>query len=78
MRVVLKGNIVEIRAKACEEGRFTKTNTMDTMNWLSICLSEAAKYNEEHDHYACAEEMREAADNLYEKLKKYGYYDRTK
>ena len=51
---------------------------MDTMNWLSICLSEAAKYNEEHGHYACAEEMREAADNLYEKLKKYGYYNRVK
>lgn len=78
MRVVLKGNIVEIRAKACEEGRFTKTNTMDTMNWLSICLDEAAKYNEEHGHPACAEAMREAADNLYEKLKKYGYYDRVK
>lgn len=78
MRVVLRGNIVEIRAKACEEGRFTKTNTMDTMNWLSICLSEAAKYNEEHGHYACAEEMQEAADNLYEKLKRYKYYDRVK
>lgn len=75
MRVVLKGNIVEIRAKACEEGRFTKTNTMDTMNWLSICLNEAAKYNEEHGHHVCAEEMREAADNLYKKLEKYGYYN---
>ena len=75
MRVVLRGNIVEIRAKACEEGRFTKTNTMDTMNWLSICLSDAAKYNEERGHHACAEEMREAANNLYEKLSKYHYYD---
>ena len=78
MRVVLRGNIVEIRAKNCEEGRFTKTNTMDTMNWLSICLNEAAKYNEEHGHYVCAKEMRKAADNLYEKLKKYGYYDSIK
>lgn len=75
MRVVLRGNIVEIRAKACEEGRFTKTNTMDTMNWLSICLNEAARYNEEHGHDVCAKEMREAANALYEKLNKYHYYD---
>ena len=74
MRVELRGNIVEIRAKNCEEGRFTKTNTMDTMNWLSIALREAAEYNEERGFYACAEEMREGADALYEKLEKYHYY----
>ena len=75
MRVVLDGNIVEIRAKNCEEGRFTKTDTMNVMNWLSLCLKEAAKYNEEIGCPVCANEMREAADNLYEKLKKYGYYN---
>jgi len=75
MRVVLRGNIVEIRAKNCEEGRFTKTNTMDTMNWLSLCLKEAAKYNDEIGCPVCAKEMREAADNLYEKLRKNGYFD---
>ena len=75
MRVVLNGHIVELRAKACEEGKFTKTDTMNVMNWLSLCLKEAASYNDKIGCHACAEEMRENADSLYKKLEKYGYYN---
>ena len=71
----MNGHIVELRAKAYEEGKFTKTDTMNVMNWLSLCLKEAAMYNSTIGAHVCAEEMRETADNLYKKLEKYGYYN---
>ena len=78
MRVVLDSNIVEIRAKKCEESRFTKTNTMDTMNWMSIMFREAAKSFENRGYPVHAKHATEAADVLYEKLNKYHYYDSVK
>ena len=51
MRVVLNGDIVEIRSKNCTESRFTKQNTMDTMKIvltattkLIICLYHTLKF----------------------------------
>ena len=78
MRVVLNGHIVELRAKACEEGKFTKTDTMNVMNWLSISLREAAVYNSTMGADVCAKYLNADADALFEKLKKNGYYDDAK
>lgn len=78
MRVVLNGHIVELRAKACEEGKFTKTDTMNVMNWLSASLREAAMYNSTIGAYVYAEHLNDDADALFEKLKKNGYYDDVK
>ena len=75
MRVVLDENIVEIRAKKCAEARFTKVNTMDTMNWMSVVFDKAAEKFDEDGRHALAQRAREDAHNLYEKLKKYGYYN---
>lgn len=78
MRVALNGHIVELRAKACEEGRFTKTDTMNVMNWLSSSLMEAAMYNSTIGAHVCAEHLNKDAHALFEKLKKNGYYDSVK
>lgn len=78
MRVVLNGHIVELRAKACEEGRFTKTDTMNVMNWLSSSLREAAMYNSTIGACVCAEHLSKDAHALYEKLDKHHYYDDVK
>lgn len=78
MRVVLGGNIVEIRAKNCEESRFTKTNTMDTMNWLALMFREAAENYERKGYPAHAGQAKDAADALHEKLNRYHYYENVK
>ena len=78
MRVVLDRNIVELRAKACTEARFTKTNTMDTMNWLSIVFSKAAEKFDEDGRHALAQRAKEDADALFQKLNDYHYYDDVK
>jgi len=75
MRVVLDGNIVEIRAKKCVESRFTKQNTMDTMNWMSVVFDKAAEKFEEDGRFALAQRAKEDADALYQKLNDYHYYD---
>lgn len=75
MRVVLSGDIVEIRAKNCTEARFTKQNTMDTMNWMSIVFDKAAEKFTDEGKYALAQRAREDADILYQKLNDYHYYD---
>ena len=75
MRVVLDRNIVEIRAKNCMESRFTKQNTMDTMNWLSVVFDKAAEKFDEDGRHAMAQRAREDSDALFQKLKEYHYYD---
>ena len=75
MRVVLDGNIVEIRAKKCAEARFTKVNTMDTMNWMSVVFDKAAEKFDEDGRHALAQRAREDSDALFHKLNEYHYYD---
>ena len=75
MRVVLDRNIVELRAKACTESRFTKQNTMDTMNWMSIVFDKAAEKFEEDGRPVMAQRAREDAEALFQKLEEYHYYD---
>lgn len=78
MRVVLNGDIVEIRSKNCTESRFTKQNTMDTMNWMSIVFGKAAEKFDEDGRHAMAQRAREDADALWDKLNDYRYYDDIK
>lgn len=75
MRVVLNGDIVEIRSKNCTESRFTKQNTMDTMNWMSIVFGKAAEKFDEDGRHAMAQRAKEDADALWDKLNDYHYYD---
>lgn len=75
MRVVLSGDIVELRSKNCTESKFTKQNTMDTMNWLSIIFYEASKSFEADGHCVMAQKAKEDGDALFTKLKDCGYYD---
>ena len=75
MRVVLNGDIVEIRSKNCTESRFTKQNTMDTMNWMSIVFDKAAEKFAEDGKHAMAQKAKEDADALWDKLNDYHYYD---
>lgn len=75
MRVVLNGDIVEIRSKNCTESRFTKQNTMDTMNWMSMVFSKAAEKFAEDGKHALAHRVKEDADALWDKLNDYHYYD---
>lgn len=75
MRVVLSGDIVEIRSKNCAESKFTKQNTMDTMNWLSIVFNKAAEKFEEDGAFGLAQNAKEDAHALFQKLNEYHYYD---
>lgn len=75
MRVVLSGDIVEIRSKNCAESKFTKQNTMDTMNWLSIVFGKAAEKFEEDGAFGLAQNAKEDAHALFQKLNEYHYYD---
>ena len=75
MRVVLDEHIVEIRAKRCAEARFTKVNTMDVMNWMSVVFDKAAEKFDEDGRHALAQRAKEDADALYQKLNDYHYYD---
>ena len=75
MRVVMDRNIVELRAKRNAESRFTKQNTMDTMNWMSIVFDKAAEKFDEDGRPAMAQRAREDAEALCQKLEEYQYYD---
>ena len=75
MRVVLDRNIVELRAKRSAESRFTKQNTMDTMNWLSIVFGKAAEKFEEEGALGLAQNAKEDAHALFQKLNEFHYYD---
>lgn len=77
MRVVLSGDIVEIRSKNCAESKFTKQNTMDTMNWLSVVFDKAADMFEAEGNSLLANRAKEDGDALFEKLNDYHYYDNT-
>lgn len=78
MRVVLNGDIVEVRSKNCTESKFTKQNTMDTMNWLSVVFDKAADMFEAEGNPPLAHRAKEDGDALFEKLRKNGYYDDAK
>ena len=75
MRVVLSGDIVELRSKNCTESKFTKQNTMDTMNWLSVVFDKAAEQFEAEGNPLLAHRAKEDGDAIFEKLKDYGYYN---
>jgi len=77
MRVVLSGDIVELRSKNCTESKFTKQNTMDTMNWLSVVFDKAADMFEAEGNTPLANRAKEDGDALFEKLNDYHYYDNT-
>jgi len=77
MRVVLSGDIVELRSKNCTESKFTKQNTMDTMNWLSVVFDKAADMFEAEGNSLLAHRAKEDGDVLFEKLNDYHYYDNT-
>ena len=77
MRVVLSGDIVEIRSKNCTESKFTKQNTMDTMNWLSVVFDKAADMFEAEGNPLLAHRAKEDGDALFKKLNDYHYYDNT-
>ena len=78
MRVVLSGDIVELRSKNCTESKFTKQNTMDTMNWLSVVFDKAADMFKAEGNPVLAHRAEEDGDAIFEKLSDYGYYDDVK
>lgn len=75
MRVVLNGDIVELRSKNCEGAKFTKQNTLDTICWLAVVLNAAGDKFEEEGNVGFAKSVRESAYALHQKLEKYHYYD---
>ena len=75
MRVVLSGDIVELRSKNCTDSKFTKQNTMDTMNWLSVVFDKAAEQFEAEGNPLLAYRAKEDGNALFEKLMDYHYYD---
>lgn len=76
MRFVLEGFVVEIRAKRSndENARFTKTDTMEFCNKMSIAFEESARWNEANGYDVCAESLRDSSNEIYEKLEKQGFY----
>lgn len=78
MRFVLDGFVVEIRAKKVSNGenaRFTKEQTMEFCNKMSIAFGDAARWNEAKGYNGIAESYRDVSDEIYEKLDKHGFYN---
>lgn len=75
MRFVIDRNVVEMRSKGVQDERFTKKQTMHTMNWLSIVFDKAAEKFEEEGAHGLAQNAREDSTALFQKLCDYHYYD---
>ena len=63
---------VEIKAKRFHQKRNSEQEAMHFLNFLSIVLDEAGKYNKEH--YDGGDYLREDAQKIYELLNEKGLY----
>lgn len=74
MKFVLNQSVCEIRAKGLKDNWYTKKETMDALNWLSIVLDKAADTFEREDKTLLAHIARQDATHIYNKLTDQGYY----
>ena len=66
---------LNLSAKYSFNKRANKSDLTSLLNELSLVYSEAARYNENHSHYAVAKDYNEKAMQLYNLCKDMGAYE---